>query len=304
MDLIKAMTAFVRVAELGSFSAAARALHTTQPSISKLVSSLEDHLGGPLIERGTRTLAVTRHGRCYLPHAQAILAAVQDARDDFRSGRQRVEGMVRIGASMAFGRSQIIPSLPALLERHPDLQVDLHLSEQAVDLARERIDVAFRVAHLQDSALVARRIGMAPRLAVASPGYLQRQGCPAHPRDLAAHQCIYFAGIGSPRVWRFRCGERQVDVPLQGRFQVNAAEGVREAALAGLGVAVLPAWMLQDDIADGRLQPVLEGFALKPLPIYAVVLKSGRDAARNQAVVEHYAAQFARTFPREPGRPG
>lgn len=296
MDTIKAMTAFARVVELGGFSAAARALNTTQSNVSKLISALERELGGSLLERGARTPLLTEAGERYLAQIGPILQAVRDARDAFSSQRQFIGGSVRIAASWAFGRTQIIPALPGLMEQHPRIHVDLHLSDQNVDMLREGIDVAFRVAKLRDSSLIARYIGMTRRFTVASPDYLARRGRPQHPDDLKSHECIHFAGIGGSRTWRLQHDGRNYDVPVQGRFQANASEGLHEAALHGLGVALLPEWMVQEDIAAGRVSVVLPEYQPHPLPIYAVMLRSSRDAFKNKAVVDYFVERFSASF--------
>jgi len=297
MDSLKRLHAFARVVEHGSFSAAARALHTTQSNISKQVTALERELGGALIERSARLrLSLTPAGAEFLPHAQAALAALQRGRELLGQRHERIAGTIRIAASVPFGRLQLVPGLPGLLQAHPGLAVDLRLSDATVDLAADGIDLAFRVADLKDETLVARRVGTARRLLVAAPAHLQLHGRPTHPRELAAHPCIHFGGIGAPRVWRFTRAGQRVEVAVQGRFEANASEAIHEAALQGLGVAMLPAWMLQADLAQGRLQVLLPDWPLRPLPIHAVMLRSRRGSVVNRAVVAHFAQRFATTF--------
>jgi DNA-binding transcriptional LysR family regulator len=292
MDLTRAMRAFVNVVRLGGFAQAARALQTTQPNVSKLIAALESELGGLLFERNTRPLTLTGRGERFHARANAILGALDDAKDEFEVEHQDASGVLRIAASVAFGRTQIVPSLPELLERHPRLEIDLRLSDQSIDLVRESIDIAFRVAKLADSDLVAKSIGEARRLTVASPAYLARFGTPAHPSDLATHQCIQFSGIGAPRQWSFSKNGEMITVPVRGRIGADASDAVREAAVQGLGVAVLPAWVLQQDLQAGRLCAVLEDFELPPIPVQAIMPRSAKDSARVRAALIHFEARF------------
>ena len=296
MDRIRAISAFVQAADLGSFSAAAKVLRTTQPNVSKLIAALERSLGGRLLERTTRPLALTEQGRRFLDRAREILRAIDAATAEFSSSRQAVAGSLRIAASPGFGRSQIVPALPALLARHTGLNVELCFSDRSVDLAREGIDLAFRVGTLRDSDLVARRVGMAPRLIVAAPQYLARHGRPHRPQDLADHQCIHFAGIGAPRIWRLVQRGSSVTVPVKGRVQADTSDGVREAAVQGLGIAVLPAWVLRQDLASGRLEAILSSSRPAPLPVQAVMLRSAIGSGKVKAAVEHFTAHFRKTF--------
>ena len=302
MDRLKAMSAFAHTVELGSFSAAADSLHTTQSNISKLVALLERDLGVRLLERSARALVLTAQGERYLPRVRLILSAVDAARQDLAASRSELSGTIRIAASWAFGRTQIIPVLNGLMQHHPSLDIDLRLSDQTVNLVREGVDLAFRVAHLKDSDLIARRIGQTRRLTVAAPDYLTRHGTPRSPEDLEQHHCIYHTGIGLPRIWRFRRGTRTISVRILGRFQANASEAIREAAVNGLGVALLPEWMLSADIEAGRLRVLLDRYQTAPLPIHAVMSRNNRGSTRIKAVLEYFETRFTSTFGDVSGR--
>jgi DNA-binding transcriptional LysR family regulator len=292
MDMTRALRAFVEVVRLGGFAPAARDLRTTQSSVSKMIAALEGELGGLLFERNTRPLTLTGRGQRFHERATAILAALAEAQNEFAVEHQDVSGTLRIAASAAFGRTMIVPSLAKLHERHPHLQVDLRLSDLSVDLVREGIDIAFRVAALSDSDLVAKSIGKTSRLAVASPAYLTRFGVPQHPSDLVGHSCIFFSGINAPRHWTFTKADEQISVPVSGWLEVNSSDAVREAAVCGLGVASLPAWVLQDDIEAGRLMTVLEDYKLPSIPVQAVMPRSTKDSARVRAALSHFEASF------------
>jgi DNA-binding transcriptional LysR family regulator len=296
MDRLTTIDAFVRVADLGSFSAAAKAMRSTQSNVSKHVAALEAYLGGRLLERSARSVSLTEQGRRYYAHAIEILHSVERARQQFADAREAISGTIRVAASHAFGRSQIVPALPGLLARHPNLNVDLCLSDRSVDLVREGIDLSFRVANLKDSDLIARRVGSAARRAVASPSYLAQHGNPQSPAELARHQCIHFAGINAPRIWKLRDGRESVVVPVKGRLSIDASDAIREAAVHGLGIALLPEWVLRNDIDEGRLVVVLEKFQPPPLPVYAVMPRRARGSAMTRATVEHMCAHFQKTF--------
>lgn len=296
MDTLKAMVAFIQVVELGGFSAASKALRTTQSNVSKRIAALESDLGGRLLDRSARSVALTEHGRRYYEQAIEIVRSIKHARDQFGDARIAVAGKIRIAASHAFGRSQIVPALPALLVRYPNLSVELCLSDRSVDLVREGIDLAFRVAALKDSDLIARRLGSAARLAVASPAYLSRHGYPKNPYDLANHACIHFAGINAPKKWKFQKGQESIIVPINGRVAADASDAVREAAVRGLGIALLPEWVLKEDLKEGRLVTVLDRFRSPPLPVYAVMPRRTRGMATVRATVDHMSHYFQETF--------
>lgn len=288
MDTLKAMAVFVRCVELGSLSAAAKALGTTQPTVSKAVAALESRLGGPLFVRSRRGLVLTAGGERYCRECKQIVSAVDGAQQTFVAERESVVGTVIVAASAAFGRTQIIPRLPALMQQYPQLRVELKLGDKFVDLAAEGVDVAFRVAELRDSGLWVRRVGTAARVTVGSQAYFDRHGMPERPRNLEQHECIYFEGINAPRVWTFARMGRSHSVRIGGRFQTNTSEAVREAALVGLGIALLPRWMVAADVAEGRLITALTQYQPKPLPVYAVSTLSSRHAAKVKAVMDFF----------------
>lgn len=298
MNQLKAMRVFVRCVERGSFSAVALETGSTQPSISKLIASLEAQLGGALFERATTGVRLTPQGRDYYPRCKEIVEALDLAQEQFGRARDSVAGTVRLSASQAFGRLQVIPHLPALMRLHPQLGIDLQLNDRVVDLVADGIDLAFRMGQLRDSDLLARRIGTSRRATVASPGYLQRRGTPTVPEDLTTHDCLCFDGSGPTQTWRYQpapgtaAALRPARVAVSGRLRTNGPESAREAALAGLGVAQLSRWMIGADLVAGRLVALLESYVLNELPIYAVFLRSARQAARVRAVVDFYDGVF------------
>ena len=201
MDKLNAMAIFVRVIERGSFSAVARELQTTQPTISKVLRALETELGGKLISRSTRRLSLTDEGQRYYSHCRQILAAVDAAEHSFQSGKEAVAGPLRIGSSVSFGRLHIASRLAGFLERYPQVQVDLQLNDQNQDLVSEGLDVTLRIGELPDSGLVARQIGTTHRVTLASPAYLAKHPAPQTPQALTQHNCLLFNLLSIQNQW-------------------------------------------------------------------------------------------------------
>ena len=292
MDRINAMQAFVRCVERRSFSAVARELSTTQPTISKLIDSLERRLGGRLLVRATRGLAMTEEGQRYYEQCKAILDAVEHAELSFRSGREEVAGLLTVAAPVGFGRTQVVPRLKKLMDRHQSLKIDLQLSDHFVDLVEAGVDVAFRIGEVKSSTLLARRIGTARRAVFGSPAYFREHGEPASPGDLAEHECVIYSGLSSPDDWTFTRGGRSVTVEVAGRFRTNSSEAVREAVVSGMGIALSPLWLFSADVPSKRVKAVLTGFRTTALPIHAIFPANRRFSAKVRALVDYYQSEF------------
>ncbi len=292
MDLIAAFRTYVRVAETGSFSAVAREIGATQPAVSRQVSALEEHLGARLIQRTTRSLTLTEEGRALLDHARRVLDCVAEAEAAVGRGHPAVGGLVRIAAPASFGRLYVAPLMRRLLDRHPDLQVELQMSDTAADMIAGGLDLAIRAGRVSDANLVARRIGASPRQVFASPDYLARNGVPKHPADLGRHACIIFLLVAEPHDWRFDGPEGAVSVQVAGRFRTDSSEALREAVLGGIGLSLSPSWIFGDDLATGRVQAVLGGFQAGQVPIHAVYPTRRHLAPRTRAVIDFLADEF------------
>ncbi|WP_338582144.1 LysR family transcriptional regulator [Pseudomonas sp. MAG733B] len=287
MDKLNAMAIFVRVVERGSFSAVARELQTSQPTISKVLRALETELGGKLIARSTRKLSLTDEGQRYYAECRQILAAVDAAEHSFQSGRESIAGPLRIGSSVSFGRLQIAPRLPEFLMRHPEVQVDLQLSDQNQDLVSEGLDVTFRIGALNDSGLIARHVGTTYRITVAAPDYLARHGQPQTPQELSGHNCLLFNLLSSQNLWIYNKGARRHEVRIKGNAQSNNSEAIREMVLGGLGISLSPVWLFSEDLKAGRVLPILQDYTAQSLPIYAVSPANRRQSARVKAFVDY-----------------
>lgn len=264
MNKLLWMHCFVRAVETGSFSAVARELGIGQPNVSRHIASLEQDLGTRLLHRSTRQLVATPEGQRYYAQARAALDVIARAESEAR-GQQNPHGLLRVACAPGLGIEKIIGELPEFMARYPDVELELRLGDGYVDLVAEGIDVAIRGGVLKDSALRARRVGMSERICVASPAYLARHGTPQHPDELLRHECIVYtllAGAG----WPFRDGE----VHVRGRLRLNNLEGIRRAALEGMGIAYLPAWMVIEHLDGKALQPLLSAYAAPLTPLNAV----------------------------------
>ncbi|MEX5582965.1 LysR family transcriptional regulator [Pseudomonas lurida] len=293
MDKLNAMAIFVRVIERGSFSAVARELQTTQPTISKILRALETELGGKLIARSTRQLSLTDEGQRYYRHCREILAAVDAAEHSFQTGKEIIAGPLRVGSSVSFGRLQIAARLSDFLLQYPDVQVDLQLNDHLQDMVSEGLDVTLRIGELRDSGLIARRIGTTHRVTLASPAYLARHPAPKSPQDLSQHNCLLFNLLSSQNQWVYEKNGARHSVRIAGNAQSNNSEAVREMVLTGLGIALSPLWLFYDDLKAGRVVALLQDYTAQSLPIQAVAAPNRRQSARVKAFVDYMADALA-----------
>lgn len=290
MDRLAAMRAFLRIVESGSLSAVARELGASQPTVSKQLAALEAALGVRLLNRSTRSLSLTDEGARYYERCRYALEAVEAAEASVRPTSP--SGLLRVSCPIAFGRLQVAPRMKRLLERHPKLQIELLLNDRFVDLVEEGADVSVRIGELADSALIARRIGLARRATVAAPDYFARAGEPAIPEDLRQHNCLVYTQLATVDEWRFLgpAGERKVRV--SGNFRANTSDAVREAVLSGLGVSMSPIWLFADALANGRLRATLRDWEPPPLPIHAVWTAARLPSPKIRHFVDFLAEEF------------
>jgi DNA-binding transcriptional LysR family regulator len=259
MDYFEAMTAFVRSAELGSFSKAAAESGAKVSTVSRHVSGLEADLGAALFNRSTRRLHLTEAGRLFYERAKEILTDVDSALNATRSLNDRPQGLLRINIPLVFGRRHVMAHMKDFLDRHPDIRLEAVLTEATVDLIEAGADVAVRIGALVDSTLVARKLAPLRRILVASPRYLQKDSAPQQPDDLQHHECLLYA-LQPTAAWYYRRagdGADPIEVPVQGRLRANDVESLREAALSGIGIALLPTWLAGSDVREQQLVEVL-----------------------------------------------
>jgi DNA-binding transcriptional LysR family regulator len=290
-DRLLALRTFVRTAHSGSFSRAGRELGLSQPSISRILAQLESEVGARLLVRTTRAVALTEAGADYLARIEPLLSALEEA-DHAARGTGELRGLLRIALSSSFGVREVIPRLPEFLKRHPALRIDLSINDQRQDLVADGVDVALRLGVLSDSSAVARKIGEAPRVVVASPAYLQRRGRPRDPADLAAHVVIVGPGGTSLNAWTFLRDGRRLSVRVEGRLTTPANEGAVAGAVAGLGVTLTSTWGCRAEIERGDLVPLLEDWEMDPVEAHAL-FPSGRAACpAARAFVDYLAPQL------------
>lgn len=291
--LLEHIRTFARTVETGSFTAVALEQQQSQPTVSRQISALENHLGVRLLQRTTRALTLTDEGRSYYDHARAILEAVEAAGVAMRPGATAVTGQLRIAAPLAFARLHIMPRMKRFLALHPTLTTDWVLGDRPVDLVEEGVDLAIRIGRITDQTLIVRRIGEMRRITVATPDYWLRNGRPTHPEELTSHDCIVYTGLATVDEWHFRASDGSIQVvKVKGRVRVSASEGMRSAVLEGLGVAVVPTWLFTDEIDRGILQRVLTDFEADPLPIQAVTPSRRLVPPRVRAFSDFLAAEF------------
>jgi DNA-binding transcriptional LysR family regulator len=288
-DRLSELAVFVRAAETGSFSKAAREFGVSQPSASRMVASLEDWLGVKLLLRTTRQVSPTDAGVAFLQKARGILGDLDEAAQAAR-GVDSLHGVLRVVMSGAFGTREVIPRMPAFLERHPRLRIELRISDRIDDLVAEGADIALRLGRLTDSAFGARLLATAPRLVIAAPAYLTRRGVPATLADLAGHDCIIGPGSSSREGWTFRHAGAIRSVAVDGRVQVASADGVMACVKAGLGIAVVSRWMCRAELEHGEVRPILADHALDPVDVHAVYPAGPHPAAKVRAFSDFLAA--------------
>jgi DNA-binding transcriptional LysR family regulator len=288
-DRLRELIAFVRAAETGSLSRAARELGVSQPSISRMVASLEARLGVKLLLRTTRRVAPTDAGRVFLERALQILGDLDDAENAAR-GVDSLRGTLRVALSGAFGIREVIPRLPGFAAQHPKLSIELLMSDRTEDLIAEGADVALRMGPLADSGFGARLLGKAPRFAVASPTYLARKGTPQTLTDLARHDCILGPGLSGRTGWSFTRAGRATSVAVQGPIKVASADGVVACAKAGLGIALASRWMCRAELEAGEVVAILSDYQLDWVELYAVCPGGRRPSVKVRTFSDYFAA--------------
>jgi len=291
---LEAMAIFAKVAETQSFSGAADALGLSKATVSKAVSRLELRLGTTLLHRTSRRFSLTDSGRSLAARASQMVAEAEAAEGEALDQAVMPRGLVRLAAPMSFGMAYVAPALPEFLATHPDVSVDLHLSDATVDLVGDGFDCALRIASLPDSSLTARRLRPVRRHLVASPDYLEQRGRPTHPDDLARHACLGYAYLPSGETWRLvHESGQEVAVRPRGPLRANNADALTAALLAGLGIAVQPDFIYDRDVSEGRLETVMTDWALPPISVHLVAPGGGPRPARVTALMDYLAKRLS-----------
>ena len=293
MDRLTGIQIFARAVETGSFSKAARDLNLTQPTVTKHVASLEQKLGARLINRNTRGISVTEVGALYYEKCKSILRELEEA-DSLIGVRQgRLEGMLRVSTSVAFGRRVLAPLLIEFSEKNPALRIDLSCEDTYVDLIAQGIDIAIRLGRLADSTLGGRYIGTNPWVMVASPEHLAVHGTPRLPEELSSWPCLVYSSVQGDDVWYLRApsGER-FSVPVRGRLRSNNLSTVLAAASAHLGIAILPHYVASAALRSGRVVEIMAEYALHEQEIHAVYPSPKLVPAKVLSFIEFIRGRF------------
>lgn len=293
MDLLGLMQTFVRVVEAGSFTAVADERRTSQPTISRQIAALEEHLGARLLTRTTRALTLTDDGRAFYESARLSIETVHEAESAVGRRRGNPSGVLRVASPVVFGRLHIVPRLKSFLERYPDVSVDLMMTDTFTDLVEQGIDLAIRVGEITDPGLIAKRIGTVQRICVASPRYLEGRITPRRPEDLRDHECIVYSRLATGNRWIFESSEGPVAIEVSGRYRADNSEAVREGVLTGLGIAVIPAFAFVDQVSTGKVHVLLKQFEPKRLPMNAVYPSRRFVPLKVRAMIDHLAHEFA-----------
>jgi DNA-binding transcriptional LysR family regulator len=295
MDLLDKMATYVRVVEAGSFSAAAKQLRISSGAVSRQVAALEGDLRRTLLRRSTRRMEVTVEGRRYYEACLRVLREVEDAQATGRGMSH--DGPLQITAPVTFGLDRVVPHLPALMTKHPGLRVDLRLEDRLLDLAFEGVDVAIRVGKPPTATadIIAHPLGSFRRLLVASPAYLKRRGQPKTPEALAKHDALTYTAPGFTDAWTLIDEGRQATVRLNVVFRSTSPHAVRELAMAGTGIGLLPEWFVVDQTRSKALRVVLPAWRGPPVNVYAIHRTEHRGTRAVRALVEHLRAAYLPT---------
>jgi DNA-binding transcriptional LysR family regulator len=294
MDRISDLTLFLRVLDLGSISAAARSLGLSLAVASQRLKRLERGLGVRLLHRTTRKLHATPEGTALAERGRRLIEDLEGLAGDLRQSGIVATGTLRVTVPASFGRQYISPILPEFLRRHPRVRLNVDFTDQMIDLISSGVDLAIRIGKLDNSGLVARRLAADQRILCASPDYLRRHGAPTAPDDLAKHDCLILVGHRGPQdVWTLlNRKRREVRIRVHGALETNLGESLRDAALAGLGIALHSTWLVCDDLRSGRLKVVLPNYPVIESGIYAVMPQRHLVPTRVRAFIDFLAERF------------
>lgn len=292
MDNVSEMEVFVRVVQAKSFSEAARSLGLSPSAVSKQIGRLEDRLGARLLNRTTRQLSLTEIGAAFHERAERIVADIAEAERAVSHLHGAPRGQLRVNAPVAFGIDHLAPLLPGFMAQNHEVSVDLSVNDRFVDLVEEGVDVAIRIGELADSSLIARRLAANRRVVCAAPDYLERRGTPASTAGLKRHNCLVYTYRQQRREWHFDGPDGHEVVTVSGDLETNNAQVLRMAALGGLGIVLLPLWLVGQDLTEGRLIEVLPQYHVPDSAIYAVWPAGRHLSPKVRAFVDHIAVEI------------
>ncbi len=290
MDKLQAMTVFVKIAEEGSLTAAANVLGKSLPSVVRMLAALEASLQVRLFNRTTRRIALTEEGRIYLARCHKILAEVEESEFALRKNQVEPRGTITLTAPVRFGEMYVAPSVTRFLEQYQQVQVNLLLLDRVVNLLDEGIDVAVRIAHLDDSSLIAKPVGQIHQVVCASPKLLKQSGrVLQHPQQLSDSPCVRFTGLSSNSVWYFHENGKRLAIPVKGAFVCNQVKASVDACVAGLGFGLFLNYQVMPLVERGELEIVLGDFEPAPIPLNLIYLHTRLMAMRVRTLVDWLA---------------
>lgn len=303
MGQLESIAVFVRAVERGSFSAAAEDLRLTGSMVGVHVRTLEESVGAKLLNRTTRRQSLTEAGRLYYERCKRILAEVAEAQSDVTLLQSAPRGRLKVLSQVSFGVHALTPACADFIAKYPDVAIDLVVSDRPIEALKDGFDIAFVIGDLEDSSLIARPLRPYASLICASPAYLDRRGVPLRPADLSQHVCLGFAHPIASREWRLEGPQGTIHVPVSLAMSINNGEALRKAALSGLGIIMQPEILLADDIAAGRLVPLLRDYDLPPKAMNLLTFPNRRPTAKIRAFVDFAMERFGLTAPHRPGSP-
>lgn len=284
---------FIRIAATQNISLAGSELELSAPVASNHINKLENTLGVKLIHRTTRKVSLTEEGNAFLPHAIEVLDVIETAKAAVGSGSFNPQGTIRVTAPSSFARMHIVPALKGFIEKHPDIKIDLHQSDSIVDMVEGGFDIAIRIAALNDSTLVAKKLAQDKRIICASPEYIQKHGQPSTPQDLLNHQCINLIGIDK---WTFQSTEGPIKIKAKGAIRIDNGESIRDACISGIGLTICSTWCVYDALQSGQLVQVLKDYPIvEDTAIWAVYPSSRLLAPKVRAFIDYFNHYFGDT---------
>ncbi|MCW8930539.1 MAG: LysR family transcriptional regulator [Gammaproteobacteria bacterium] len=289
MDTIVGMRAFIAVARQQSFTAGAKALNISTKLASKYVKQLEQHLGAQLLNRTTRSVTLTETGRVYFERSTQLLDQFDELEGVIQKRQSELAGSIRITAPTAFGSIHLVEALQSFQSSHPNISIDLHLSDQHIAIVEEGFDLAIRFGKLKDSNLIARKLMSMRGVYVASPDYLADYGQPKHPDELVAHNCMIQRTSDDPHHWLFNIDNKTISVEVSGSFQANSPMAIAKMAVGGLGICMCPMYVVSPDIENGTLKVLFEEYEVTKFNLYAVYPPSRHLTARVRTLIDHLA---------------
>ncbi len=300
MDLANQMILFAKVVDNHGFSAAAREMGLTPSAISRQISHLEDRLGIRLLNRSTRRVSLTDVGRTFYIRCAEVSRNVVDAEELVRSLVDHPQGRLRVASTVAFAKAQLMPLMPEFIALNPDVKLSFELTDRFIDLVGEEIDVAIRFTEqLNDQSAIARKLAPNKRVFVASPDYLREFGVPKKPKDLVNFNCLQLSTVRAFNLWHFENGTSDSEIKIEGNFDANSADAVYHAALSGIGIAKLSTYLVNDALADGRLEQVLPDYWDATSDILAVYSNKRNLSPNVRALVDFLADKLGPVPPWE-----